>query len=67
MQQTDERIAVNLVRETPIGHTIKNSKIEYIFEFQVEKQRNELKVVRSFYSNKIRVFLNNNMVHAEDG
>ncbi len=67
MQQTDEKIAVTLMRETPVGATIKNSKIEYIFEFFVDKKRNELKVIRSFYTNKIRIFLNNNMVHAEDG
>jgi len=49
-----------------IGKTIKSSKVEYIYEFFINGVPQTVKLVRSFFSDKIRIFVNGKCVHKED-
>lgn len=49
-----------------VGKKIKSSKVEYIYEFFINGVLQIVKLVRSYFSGKIRVFVNDECVHKED-
>lgn len=52
--------------ERPVGKNFKNSKVEYIYEFFVNGVQQVVKLVRSYSSGKIRILINEELVHQED-
>lgn len=63
----DERIPILNFTQNAIGRTVKSSKVEYIFEFEAVGKKQNLKFIRSYYSHKIRIYLNEQMIHNEEG
>lgn len=53
-------------RQKEVGKTLKSSKVEYIYEFFINGVLQEVKLVRSFFSDKIRIYVNGSCVHKED-
>ena len=62
-----ERVEISNCRENAVGSWFKGSKVEYIYEFKAKHSLHSLKLVRSKFSNRIRIFLDENLIHAEEG
>ena len=62
-----ERVEVSNCRENAVGSWFKGSKVEYIYDFKTNQSKHCLKLVRSKFSNRIRIFLDDNLIHAEEG
>ena len=62
-----ERVEISNCRENAVGSWFKGSKVEYIYEFKAKHSLHTLKLVRSKFSNRIRIFLDENLIHAEEG
>lgn len=61
----EERIEIASYKENSVGKNFSASKVEYVFEFLINGKSNELKLVKSIVSGKLRIFLNNNLIHFE--
>ncbi len=59
----EEVIEVHSYRENSIGKNFRATKIEYIFEFFINGKQNILKLIKSAMSGKLRIFLNENLIH----
>lgn len=60
------RVDIANFRQKEVGKTVKSSKVEYIYEFFINGVPQEVKLIRSYFSDKIRIFLNGKCVHKED-
>jgi len=60
------RIDISSYQEREIGKTVKGSKKEFIYEFFINGILQLVKLVRSYYSGKIRIYLNDQPIHVED-
>jgi hypothetical protein len=59
----EEIIEISNYKETQVGGYFKSSKTEYLFEFLINGKKNTLKLLRSSISGKLRIFLNDNLIH----
>jgi hypothetical protein len=62
-QPGEEKIEITSYRENSVGKNFSATKIEYIFEFFINGKQNILKLVKSTMSGKLRIFLNENLIH----
>ena len=61
----EEKIEIASYKENSVGKNFSASKVEYVFEFFINRKSNELKLVKSVVSGKLRIFLNQNLIHFE--
>ena len=66
MQSQVQKVDIASYREKAIGKTVKSSKVEYVYEFFINGIQQIVKLVRSYYSGKIRIFINDELIHKED-
>lgn len=59
----EEKIPIKKYSENQVGNYFKASKTEYIFEFEINRKSNTLKLLKSSMSGKMRVYLNENLIH----
>jgi hypothetical protein len=59
----EEIIEISNYKETQVGGYFKSSKTEYVFEFMLNGKKNVLKLLRSAISGKLRILLNENLIH----
>jgi hypothetical protein len=59
----EEIIEISHYKESQVGGYFKSSKTEYLFEFLINGKKNTLKLLRSSLSGKLRIYLNDNMIH----
>jgi len=60
------RVDIASYQEREVGKRFKGSKVEFVFEFFVNGMSQVAKIVRSFFSGKIRVYVNEQLVHNEE-
>ena len=66
VQSTSGKVDIANFKQKEVGKTLKSTKVEYIYEFFINGVMQTLKLVRSFRTEKIRIFLNGDMIHYED-
>ena len=59
----EEKIEITSYRENSVGKNFKATKIEYIFEFYINGKLNVIKLIKSTMSGKLRIYLNENLIH----
>lgn len=59
----EEQIEITSYSENGVGKNVKSTKVEHIFEFFINEKQNLLKLVKSAVSGKLRIFLNDNLIH----
>lgn len=60
---TEEKVEIASYSEVSVGKNIKSTKVEYIYEFFINGKQNILKLIRSSISGKLRILLNENLLH----
>lgn len=60
------KIDIASYREIPVGKNFKNSKVEYVYEFFVNGIQTIVKLIRSYSSGKIRIMINEEIIHQEE-
>ena len=59
------RVDIEKYEEKQVGRTVKSSKVEYVWRFRVRGKHREAKVIRSFYSGKLRLFVDGVLVYQD--
>ena len=59
------RVNIEKYEEKQVGRNVKSSKVEYIWRFSVRGKCREAKLVRSYYSNKLRLFVDGVLVYQD--
>lgn len=60
---TEEKIEIASYSEVAVGKTVKSTKVEHVYEFFINGKQNILKLVKSNLSGKLRILLNENLLH----
>ncbi len=59
------RVDIEKYEEKQVGRNVKSSKVEYIWRFWVRGRCREAKIVRSYYSGKLRLFIDGVLVYQD--
>ena len=60
---TEEKIEIASYSEVGVGKKFKSTKVEHVYEFFINGKQNILKLVKSSISGKLRILLNENLLH----
>lgn len=59
----EEKIPIKNYSENQVGNYFKASKTEYVFDFDINGKSNIIKLLKSAMTGKMRVYLNENLIH----
>ena len=66
VQSASGKVDIANFNQKEVGKNLKSTKVEYMYEFFINGVMQTVKLVRSFQSKKIRIFVNGDMIHYED-